>query len=85
MKGGGGHTTGKGYTRDLEKYNLATLHGWKVYRFTTQDVTKGIAIAFMNNIITNKKIMEESYEDIGRGLMFADHIHASEHAPKDNK
>ena len=85
MKGGGGHTTGKGYTRDLEKYNLATLHGWEVYRFTTQDVTKGIAIAFMNNIITNKKIMEESYEDIGRGLMFADHIHASEHAPKDKK
>jgi len=85
MKGGGGHTTGKGYTRDLEKYNLATLHGWEVYRFTTQDVTKEIAIAFMKNIIINRIIMEESYEDISRGLMFADHLHSSKHEAKDKK
>jgi len=83
MKGGGGHTTGKGYTRDLEKYNLATLHGWEVYRFTTQDVTKEIAIAFMKNIIINKIIMEESYEDISRGLMFTDDLHSSKHEAKD--
>ena len=83
MKGGGGHTTGKGYTRDLEKYNLATLHGWEVYRFTTQDVTKEIAIAFMKNIIINKIIMEESYEDISRGLMFTDNLHSSKHEGKD--
>ena len=83
MKGGGGHTTGKGYTRDLEKYNLATLHGWEVYRFTTQDVTKEIAIAFMKNIIINKIIMEESYEDISRGLMLTDHLHSSKHEAKD--
>tara|TARA_R110002167_G_scaffold132848_1_gene317270 strand:- start:254 stop:694 length:441 start_codon:yes stop_codon:yes gene_type:complete len=82
MKGGGGHTTGKGYTRDLEKYNLATLHGWEVYRFTTQDVTKEIAIAFMKNIIINKIIMEESYEDISRGLMFTDNLHSSKHEGK---
>lgn len=85
MKGGGGHTTGKGYTRDLEKYNLATLHGWEVYRFTTQDVTKEIAIAFMKNIIINKIIMEESYEDISRGLMFTDDLHSSKHEAKDKK
>ena len=83
MKGGGGHTTGKGYTRDLEKYNLATLHGWEVYRFTTQDVTKEIAIAFMKNIIINKIIMEESYEDISRGLMFTDDLHSSKHEARD--
>jgi len=82
---GGRHTTGKGYTRDLEKYNLATLHGWEVYRFTTQDVTKEIAIAFMKNIIINRIIMEESYEDISRGLMFADHLHSSKHEAKDKK
>jgi very-short-patch-repair endonuclease len=28
------HTTVKGYSRDAEKYNQATLHGWSVYRFT---------------------------------------------------
>mgnify|MGYP001369187991 CR=1 FL=1 len=28
------HTTITGYTRDCEKYNLAALNGWKVFRFT---------------------------------------------------
>ena len=82
---GGRHTRGKGYTRDLEKYNLATLHGWKVYRFTTQDVTSGTAISFMKNILINKTIMEESYEDISRGHMFADHIYSSKYEAKDKK
>ena len=82
---GGRHTRGKGYTRDLEKYNLATLHGWKVYRFTTQDVTSGTAISFMKNILINKTIMEESYEDISRGLMFPDDIYSSKYEAKDKK
>ena len=85
MKGGGGHTTGKGYTRDLEKYNLATLHGWKVYRFTTQDVTKEIAISFMSNILINKTRMEESYEDISRGFVFADPLYAPKYEAKNKK
>lgn len=29
-----GHTTAKGYTKDAEKYNLATSLGYKVYRYT---------------------------------------------------
>jgi len=82
---GGRHTRGKGYSRDLEKYNLATLHGWKVYRFTTQDVTSGTAISFMNNILTNKTIMEESYEDISRGHLLSNPLYPLEHAPKDKK
>ena len=28
------HTTGIGYEKDCEKYNAATLNGWKVFRFT---------------------------------------------------
>ena len=82
---GGRHTRGKGYTRDLEKYNLATLHGWKVYRFTTQDVTSGNAIAFMKNIIINKTIIGESYEDISGGFMLADPLHSPKYATKDKK
>ena len=30
----GRHTRGKGYISDLEKYNAATLAGWKVLRYT---------------------------------------------------
>jgi len=30
----GRHTSGKGYTQDCEKYNLATIEGWRVLRFS---------------------------------------------------
>lgn len=29
-----GHTTMLGYTKDCQKYNLATINGWKVLRYT---------------------------------------------------
>jgi len=40
----GRHNNPVGYTEDCIKYNLATFLGWKVYRFTTEQVRKG---AFM--------------------------------------
>lgn len=46
----GRHTRGAGYTKDLEKYNLATKFGWKVYRFESKAVTSGRAIAFMDEV-----------------------------------
>lgn len=39
----GRHNRAKGYIADLEKYNEATLLGWKVLRFTPQQVKSGIA------------------------------------------
>lgn len=36
---GGRHTRGTGYVRDAKKYNLATMHGWKLLRYTTE-ITK---------------------------------------------
>lgn len=38
------HTTGKGFTADCEKYNTAVLMGYRVLRFTTQQVDSGYAI-----------------------------------------
>lgn len=35
----GRHTRGKGYVNDSKKYNLATMHGWKLLRYTT-DITR---------------------------------------------
>jgi hypothetical protein len=43
----GRHTRGAGYQRDLEKYNNATAAGFKVYRFSTQDVLQGRAKDFL--------------------------------------
>lgn len=32
----GRHTRGKGYVMDMEKYNAATLLGWRLLRYTPQ-------------------------------------------------
>lgn len=31
------HTTVTGYSRDVEKYNLAVVKGWKVLRYTSKN------------------------------------------------
>ena len=38
------HRTGTGYTADCEKYNHATLAGWRVLRFTSSMIEDGSAI-----------------------------------------
>lgn len=34
-----GHTTGKGYSKDCQKYNQAALLGFRVFRFTADMLT----------------------------------------------
>lgn len=41
---GGSHTRGKRYESDCEKYNAATLLGWRVLRFTHDQVKSGYAL-----------------------------------------
>jgi len=36
----GRHTRGKGYSNDCKKYNLATMHGWKLLRYTVDRTKK---------------------------------------------
>jgi very-short-patch-repair endonuclease len=40
---GGGHTTGKAYQDNLDKYNEATVLGWTLLRFSVADVKTGKA------------------------------------------
>jgi len=40
----GRHTRGAGYSADCEKYNLLTLMGYRVLRFTTATVLDGTAV-----------------------------------------
>lgn len=51
MRGGGGHSHPMWILRDMEKGNLAGLHGWRVFRFTTQEFNKGIAHSFMQTVL----------------------------------
>lgn len=41
---GGRHTRGLGFQKDLEKYNEAAIMGWRILRFTPQDVTSKVAV-----------------------------------------
>lgn len=36
----GRHVRGRGYVNDVKKYNLATMHGWKLLRYTVEDTKK---------------------------------------------
>lgn len=47
----GRHTRGVGYTKDCEKYNEAQSLGYKVYRFTTQQVLTGKAKEFLKKYL----------------------------------
>jgi len=54
----GRHTRGKGYSNDCKKYNLATMHNWKLLRYTV-DRTKKLNWEFeitneIKNLIENK-------------------------------
>lgn len=48
---GGRHTRGKGYLGDMEKYNAATILGFQVLRFSTEQVTSGFAIKQIEGLV----------------------------------
>lgn len=48
---GGRHTRGKGYLGDLEKYNAATMMGFQVIRFSTEQVKSGLAIQQIEKMV----------------------------------
>lgn len=48
---GGRHTRGKGYIGDMEKYNTATMMGFQVIRFSTDQVKSGLAIQQIEKMV----------------------------------
>lgn len=47
----GRHSRGRGYQRDLEKYNTATALGWRVFRFSVEDVLRGREIPILTYVL----------------------------------
>jgi len=43
----GRHSRGSGLIKEYEKLNLAQSLGWRVYQFSTDQVTSGYALAFI--------------------------------------
>lgn len=55
---GGRHNRPIGYQKDMEKYNRATLEGWRVFRFTPAQFKSGEAGEFLEDFF--KREMAEN-------------------------
>lgn len=47
----GRHTRGSGYVKDMEKYNLAAESGWRVLRFTPQQIKNESTYKIIQNCL----------------------------------
>lgn len=47
----GRHTRGKGFIADMEKYNEATILGWRILRCTPQQLNSGAAFALVRRMV----------------------------------
>lgn len=54
MTGKSRHTTITGFARDCEKYNEAVIAGWRVLRFTYDDVRSGKALDALIRLINRQ-------------------------------
>ncbi len=50
----GGHSRGSGVSRDCEKLNLATLHGWRSINVTTDQIRQGKALKWIRLALNEK-------------------------------
>ena len=50
---GGRHVSGSGFIGDMEKYNEAVVLGWKLLRFTPEQMTKSATYETIRLLITN--------------------------------
>lgn len=49
---GGRHTGGSGFINDCEKYNSATMGGWRVFRLATKEHAESFIEWYQNEIKT---------------------------------
>lgn len=48
----GGHTRGAAFADDADKYNLATIQGWRVFRVTERQIRDGSAFPLIQKFLT---------------------------------
>lgn len=53
-RGGGAHSHPSNILRDMEKQNDATLLGWRVLRFSTDEVKSGHAVRFVERVMDSR-------------------------------
>lgn len=57
---GGRHISPKGFLGDIEKYNTATLMGWRVFRTTPEDLYKTATIKLIKTAISGEFPLEKA-------------------------
>ena len=62
----GRHIRAQGFLGDMEKYNTATLMGWKVLRTTPDDLYKLATLKMIKSAVTGDFSPESDYDIIGR-------------------
>jgi len=58
--------TGSGFQNDCEKYNEATLHGWRILRFTTNHIKSGYAVQTIQRMLqsANQEATQEDLKEV---------------------
>ena len=51
---GGRHTRPQGFLGDIEKYNTATLMGWRVFRTTPEELVRSATLNLLRQAISGK-------------------------------
>lgn len=57
---GGRHTRAQGFLGDIEKYNTATLMGWRVFRTTPDELYKTATINLIKHAISGYYLTEST-------------------------
>lgn len=50
---GGRHVRGKGFVADMEKYNSATVRGWRVLRYTPEQMATGLFVPAVQQLLSD--------------------------------
>jgi len=59
QKHGGAHRGIKSYLKDMEKYNAAALHGYKLLRFTPQEIANGKFLHYVDEFFKHQGIKKK--------------------------
>jgi len=58
----GGHNTGSGITRDIEKGNLMTMLGYRLIRVTSMMINSGKALSIIEEILSDETTIRDEQE-----------------------
>lgn len=58
----GRHSRGAGMRSDMEKYNMATAMGWRIFRFTPKDMADCVPHAFLQRVFSLKNSPDNTAE-----------------------